>query len=91
MSRSAQSAEHILIVDATKLPGERKPTVSSDSSTPTAALHVISSCLLCIQCLMRMAPPLVLWSVGVAFSPDGRWLATASWDNMARIWDAGIG
>ena len=27
----------------------------------------------------------------MAFSPDGKRLATASWDNTARIWDAATG
>jgi WD40 repeat protein/serine/threonine protein kinase len=30
-----------------------------------------------------------LW--GVAYSPDGAWLATASSDNTARVWDAATG
>ncbi|MEW5803389.1 MAG: WD40 repeat domain-containing protein [bacterium] len=25
------------------------------------------------------------------FSPDGRWVVTASWDNTARVWDASTG
>lgn len=27
----------------------------------------------------------------VAYSPDGRWIATASWDGTARVWDAKTG
>ena len=29
--------------------------------------------------------------VAVAFSPDGKWLATASYDETARVWDAATG
>jgi WD40 repeat protein len=28
---------------------------------------------------------------GVAFSPDGRCLATSSWDRQVMLWDAGTG
>jgi WD40 repeat protein len=28
---------------------------------------------------------------GVAFSPDGKWLASASWDGSAKVWDATSG
>jgi WD40 repeat protein len=28
---------------------------------------------------------------GLAFSPDGKWLASASWDNTVKVWDAQTG
>ena len=29
--------------------------------------------------------------VGVVYSPDGKWLATASWDGTVKVWDAATG
>jgi WD40 repeat protein len=29
--------------------------------------------------------------MSVAYSPDGRWIATAAWDGTARVWDAQTG
>jgi WD40 repeat protein/class 3 adenylate cyclase len=31
------------------------------------------------------------WVYGVAFSPDGKWLATGAWDRTIKLWDAATG
>ena len=31
------------------------------------------------------------WVYGVAFSPDGKWLATGGWDRTIKLWDAATG
>ena len=31
------------------------------------------------------------WVNSAAFSPDGHWVVTASWDNTARVWEAATG
>jgi WD40 repeat protein len=32
-----------------------------------------------------------LYVYPVAYSPDGRWIASGGWDNMARLWDGATG
>ena len=31
------------------------------------------------------------WVYGVAYSPDGKWLATGGWDRTIKLWDAATG
>ncbi len=72
------------------------------ANNPSRAFQLLAECLPeyrawewhCLQRLCR-AEAVTLRAHGttpaLAFSPDGRWLATASFDHTARVWEADTG
>jgi WD40 repeat protein len=78
-------------------PAVRMLATASDDNTARLwdpatgrCLHTLRGQTALVRALAR-ANDRALWVVGVAFSSDGRMLATASRDNTARLWDPATG